>query len=130
MFKNNQDGQDFFNGNKAEDTIIGRAIKIEGDLSSDGNIVIEGEVKGSVRTGKFLKIGDAAKVTANVEAESAIVSGEVDGNVSVRGKLELTATAKVAGDICASRLSIAEGALFNGACKMDSRTAETVVSEE
>jgi cytoskeletal protein CcmA (bactofilin family) len=126
MFKANDGAQEFFNGDSAEDTIIGRAIKIEGDLSSDGNIVIEGEVKGSVKTGKFLKIGDAAKVTANVEAEAAIISGIVDGNVAVRGKLDLAATAKVNGDIEASLLSIAEGAVFNGGCKMDKKTSEVV----
>jgi cytoskeletal protein CcmA (bactofilin family) len=129
MFKANDGAQEFFNGDSAEDTIIGRAIKIEGDLSSDGNIVIEGEVKGSVKTGKFLKIGDAAKVTANVEAEAAIISGVVDGNVAVRGKLDLAATAKVNGDIEASRLSIAEGAVFNGGCKMDTKTSGVVAGE-
>lgn len=126
MFKNNQDEKEFFDGDAAEDTIIGRAIKIEGDLSSNGNIVIEGEVKGSVKTGKFLKIGDVAKVTANVEAEAALISGTVDGNISVKGKLDLTATAKVAGDIQASKLSIADGAVFNGSCTMDKRTSEVV----
>lgn len=126
MFKTTQTEQEFFKGDSSEDTIIGRAIKIEGDLSSDGNIVIEGEVKGSVKTGKFLKIGDHAKVTANVEAEAAVVSGIVEGNIIVKGRLELMNTARVDGDIQASSLSIAEGATFNGACKMDKKTSEVV----
>jgi len=106
-------------GEVADDTIIGRSIKIEGDLSSGGDIIIEGEVKGSVKTGQHLKIGDQAKVQANVDAESAIVSGVVEGNVSVKNTLEMTESAKIFGDVSAKTLSIAAGATFNGNCKME-----------
>ena len=106
-------------GEVADDTIIGRSIKIEGDLSSAGNIIIEGEVKGSVKTGKHLKVGDQAMVQANVDADNAVVSGVVEGNVTVNGVLEMAESAKIFGDISARTLSIASGAVFNGNCKME-----------
>jgi cytoskeletal protein CcmA (bactofilin family) len=113
MFKSNDEE---YKG--VEDTVIGNSIKIEGDLVSNGSIVIEGEVMGSVKTASSLRIGDRAKVVANVEANDALISGKVDGNVIVQDKLELLESAEVNGDIQAKTVIIAAGAVFNGKCTM------------
>ena len=118
MFKNEK--EEFINepGGGTEDTIIGSTIKIEGDLASDGNIVVEGEVVGSLKTQKNLRITNSAKVTADVEAKEALIAGIVEGNITVEDKIELTESAKVTGDIKTNVLSIASGAKFNGKCEM------------
>ncbi|HCC22763.1 TPA: hypothetical protein DF272_01130 [Candidatus Falkowbacteria bacterium] len=104
---------------QAEDTIIGNTIKIEGDLVSNGNIIVEGEVVGTLKTDRSLRIGAAAKVKADIKAAEALIAGEVSGNIDIDGKLELTASAKVSGDVKAKILSIESGASFNGSCSMD-----------
>jgi len=101
------------------DTVIGGSIKIEGDLASQGNIIIEGQVVGSVKTESHLTIGQQARVDAEVQASDANVSGEVNGNMSVSGKLELAASAKVNGDIKAKILRVEEGAIINGKVEME-----------
>ena len=119
MFRSNdEEGKN--NLVEADDTVIGRSIKIEGDLVSNGSIVIEGEVVGSLKTEQTLRVGEKAKVVAEVKAKEAFISGKVDGNVAVLGKLELAQTAEVNGDIQAQVLTIAAGAVFNGKCSMSS----------
>jgi cytoskeletal protein CcmA (bactofilin family) len=106
-------------GEQAQDTIIGSTIKIEGDLVSNGNIVVEGEVVGSLKTDRGLRVGANAKVKADVKAAQALIAGEVAGNVVIDDTLELTETARVSGDISARVISIQSGALFNGRCSMN-----------
>ncbi len=113
MFKSNEEE---FKG--MEDTVIGSSIKIEGDLVSNGSIIVEGEVIGSVKTASNVRIGDRAKVIANLEAKEALISGKVEGNVTVQDKIELLETAEVSGDIQARTVIIAAGAIFNGKCTM------------
>ncbi|MFH0988016.1 MAG: polymer-forming cytoskeletal protein [Parcubacteria group bacterium] len=129
MFKpNGKDEMEDFNG--AEDTVIGSSIKIEGDLVSNGSIVVEGEVKGSLKTEKSLRIGERAKVVADVSAQEAVISGKVNGNIAVTDKLELAATAEVNGDIKAGTLTIAAGAVFNGNCAMGEDGKDSFKSKE
>jgi len=101
------------------DTVIGGSIKIEGDLASQGNIIVEGQVVGSVKTEKYLTIGTQAKVDAEVSAGEVTVSGEVNGNLNITGKTELTSSAKVNGDIKTKILKVEEGAVINGNVQMD-----------
>ncbi|MBI5076790.1 polymer-forming cytoskeletal protein [Candidatus Falkowbacteria bacterium] len=117
MFKSNEK-EESNNFHESDDTVIGRSIKIEGDLVSNGSIVIEGEVIGSLKTEQTLRVGENAKVKAEVKAKEAFISGKVDGNVSVDSKLELASTAELNGDIKAQTLSIAAGAIFNGRSTM------------
>jgi len=132
MFKAN-DEDDYKNG-AAEDTIIGSAIKVEGDLVSSGNIIVEGEVSGSVKTDKDLRIGEKSKITAEVSAREAFIAGKVRGNITIQNKLELASTAEINGDIVAATLIIAAGAVFNGKCTMAERRVaaepEQTVAEE
>lgn len=106
-------------GEKAEfETVIGPSVKVEGDFIGDGNVLVEGLVNGSLHTGKHVVVTDRAKITANIMAQTAKISGEVTGNVKVSDRLELAGTAKVSGDIEAGLLSIEAGARFNGKCTM------------
>lgn len=103
---------------KEAETIIGPSVKVKGDFHGQGNIIVEGEVEGSLKSRNKLQVKDKAKVIADIEAKDAIIGGTVQGNITVEGYLELTKTAVVNGDITASSLSIARGAVFNGRCTM------------
>src|SRR6478672_1422993 len=90
----------------AAETVVGPSVKIQGDLNSEGNIRIEGGVVGKVQTTQSVHIGEAAKLTADVQAGNAIVAGEVLGNIKVTGNLILQASARVAGDISCGILRV------------------------
>ena len=102
----------------SQDTMIAQGVRVEGDFKSHGNIIIEGEVHGTIRTERDLRVGEQARIVANVWAESAVVSGEVQGNMKIAERIELTPTSRVTGDIEAKTVSIAPGAILNGRCAM------------
>jgi len=112
------------------DTMIAQGVRVEGDFKSDGNVVIEGEVKGSVATSLHLSVGDRALIVANVKAGSATVAGIIEGNVTVLGKLELLGTAQITGDVSAEDLSVESGAIMNGRITMTTSASKSASSEE
>jgi cytoskeletal protein CcmA (bactofilin family) len=99
---------------KEAETIIGPTIKVKGNFHGQGNIIIEGLVEGSIKTDKFLLIGDKSKINANIEAKDAKIGGEVKGNINISGYLEISSSAKISGEIKASQISVARGAILNG----------------
>ena len=103
---------------KEVETIIGPSVKVEGDFKTDGNVIIDGQVNGSFKTKKNLKVGENAKIKASIEAESAWIGGEIKGNVLIKNHLELSINAKIKGDIETQVLTMATGAQINGHIKM------------
>ena len=103
---------------KEVETIIGHSVKVEGDFKADGNVIIEGQMIGSLKTKKNLRVGKDAKVKASVEAENAWVGGEIKGNVIIKGHLELSSSAKIKGDIETQILTMETGSQINGHVKM------------
>lgn len=104
------------------ETIIAQGVRVEGDFRSQGDVVIDGEVVGSVETQSVLHVGEAAKIHADVKAGSAVIAGEVVGNLMVGEMLELLSTSHVTGDIVTGRISIASGARMNGRISMEDGT--------
>ena len=98
------------------ETVIGPSVKVEGDFVGDGNVFVEGLVNGSLKTANHVQVAEKAKISASITAGSAKIAGEVTGNVTVAERLDLTSTAKVAGDVQAAIISIEAGAKFNGRC--------------
>ena len=100
------------------DTIIGPSVNVEGNFKGDGNIIVEGEVKGSLKTKGFIRITANANILASINAGSAEVSGQVTGNLKIREHLDIKESAVITGDIEAKTISIAFGAIVNGNLKM------------
>jgi cytoskeletal protein CcmA (bactofilin family) len=104
-------------GNEAE-TIIAASVKVEGDFTSQGNVLIEGVVEGSLKTERNLRVGEKAKINADVTAANATIAGEVRGNMNVTEKLELEPTARIFGDVKTKILTVSAGAEVNGRISM------------
>ncbi len=99
-------------------TIIGAAVKVDGDFTGQGDIIVEGIVHGKLKTDHDVRIGGQAKVQAHIQAANASIAGEVRGNIKVKERLDLTETAKIFGDIETKVVSIAPGAVINGKLTM------------
>lgn len=133
MFKDKKSGP--MPNAAAGETIIAQGVKVEGDFHSNGDVVIDGEVAGSVETTKSLRIGETARIKADVHAQNAVVAGHVQGNLVVDQMLELLATSEVKGDVTTGRISVAAGAQINGKLAMGSHVDpvkgdEDIVDEE
>lgn len=104
--------------NSSELTIIAYGVKVEGEFTCSGDIQIEGEVRGNIHSDGDLKVGDRSKIQAHVSVQNAHISGELHGNLQVAGKLELTESANINGDVVADILVMAAGAKINGTIRM------------
>jgi cytoskeletal protein CcmA (bactofilin family) len=94
--------------------------RIVGDLISESNIRIDGEVQGNVTTTAKVVIGETGFIKGNLTCQEGDVEGKIEGKVLVEGLLILREQAKVYGDIHTSKLHVEEGAVFLGECKMSS----------
>jgi cytoskeletal protein CcmA (bactofilin family) len=103
------------------ETIIGSGVKVEGTFASSGNVIVRGEVQGSLATKGDLRVEDGAIVKAEVKAGNAYVAGKIKGNLTIEGKLSLSSTANIEGDISCSSLLVEEGATINGHCSMGNK---------
>ena len=100
-------------------TIIGSSIVIDGEVSGEEDLTIEGTVKGRILLKENLYVERSGVVEADIETRNVTVSGQVTGDVIVSEKAEIAEGGRVVGDIKAPRLVIADGAVFKGKVDMD-----------
>ncbi|MEX2047475.1 MAG: polymer-forming cytoskeletal protein [Chloroflexota bacterium] len=98
--------------------LFGPDSQVSGKLHFEGAVQIDGTFTGSITTDDLLVIGEHAKITADINCGSAVVSGEVAGNFRARESVELLASARVKGDITSPTFAMTKGALFDGISKM------------
>jgi len=115
--------KDIFGGSQTPDTTdrINRIVAgttLNGDLTSDSNILLEGEVNGNVSCAGRVIIGASGKINGNLVCVNAEIDGAMDGQLMVENLLVMRATARIKGDIQTMKLHIEEGAFFEGACVM------------
>jgi cytoskeletal protein CcmA (bactofilin family) len=117
---------------EATETVVGSDVVIKGNLKSPSNILVNGIVKGKVKTETDANIGETAKVEGSVEGKNVTIAGEIQGNVTVQESLKVEGTGKITGDISAPSLVIQQGAIFTGKCEMSagSKEAEAEETEE
>ena len=100
-------------------TVIGNSIVIDGEITGEEAVVVQGTVKGKITVSQSVYVENAATVEADVEADTVEIGGVLTGNVSAAGRVEIKADGKMIGDIKAPRILIADGALFKGNIDMD-----------
>ena len=110
--------------------LIGGGTKITGDITSAGDVRIDGHLTGNiVIAGKFV-LGPNGMVEGNITSANADLSGEVKGKVNITEILVLKATARINGDIITGKLAIEPGALFTGTCSMGAKVKSMVSTAE
>jgi cytoskeletal protein CcmA (bactofilin family) len=101
-------------------TLIGEHISIKGDIRGEGDLVIEGSVKGSVRLEKYhLIVGSNGKVEAEISAGNVTVSGRLTGNIVALDKVSITKDADFNGEIKAKSISVEDGAYLKAAIELE-----------
>jgi cytoskeletal protein CcmA (bactofilin family) len=95
-------------------TVIGSSMIINGEISSEQDMVIEGAVKGRVIIKGDLYIGRAASITADIQTRNVQIAGHVNGNIAANQKVEIAGGGRAVGDVKAQRILIADGAIFKG----------------
>ncbi len=98
---------------------IGKSISIKGDVVGDEDTILEGRVEGRVSLrNHHLTIGPNGDVQGEVSAKQVTVVGKISGNIVASERIEVRETGRIQGDLIAPRLTVAEGAIINGAITM------------
>lgn len=96
-------------------TVISREIKFRGEISGSTDLLIDGHVDGMIRLpGARLTVRAEGHLNATIMAQDVVIAGHVEGEIRATGRVELRDGAVVVGDICATRLSIEDGATLRG----------------
>jgi cytoskeletal protein CcmA (bactofilin family) len=99
-------------------SIIGAGTVITGNIESNGDIRIDGNVLGDVTAKAKILVGPEGVIEGNIFGEQADVLGKVMGVIKVNDLLHLRGKATVKGDIYAGKLQIEPSVTFNGQCHM------------
>jgi cytoskeletal protein CcmA (bactofilin family) len=103
----------------SDSAVLTRGICIKGELTGKADLVIDGDVEGSIRLGESrLTVGQAGHVQADIEASEIVVHGQVEGDLRGRERVVLGSSCHVLGDLEAPRVAIEDGARFNGRVEM------------
>lgn len=104
---------------------LGKGSRIEGKLTFEASVKIDGQVEGEVSAQDTVIIGENAVVTAQVTAGTVIIRGKVTGDITARKRVELRAPGKVVGNIHTPTIVIHEGVFFEGHCSMSTADAKS-----
>ena len=100
-------------------TVIGAGITIEGEITTDEDVVVAGTVRGKLTAKDAVTIEHGATVEADVSGASLVVAGALTGNVTANERVDLQSGSRVIGNVKAGRVTIADGAQFKGNVDMD-----------
>jgi cytoskeletal protein CcmA (bactofilin family) len=100
-------------------TVIGAGITIEGEVTSDEDVVVQGTVRGRLSTKDAVSVEQGGAVEADIIGGPVAVAGTVTGNIASTDRVDLQPGAKVVGNVRATRITIADGAQFKGNVDMD-----------
>jgi cytoskeletal protein CcmA (bactofilin family) len=96
-------------------TVIGKSVVIQGELSGNEDLYIDGDIEGTITLKEnLLTIGPNARVRADIHVRDVVIFGHLTGNVQAAGRVDLRQSAFVSGDILAGRLCIEESAVLTG----------------
>ena len=104
--------------------LIAKGTQITGDLTSDGDLRVDGEITGNLDTKGRLVIGASGKIEGEISCKSSEIAGTHKGKLYVAELLSLKASSNVTGDIVTGKLSIEPGAYFAGTCTMSDEIAD------
>jgi cytoskeletal protein CcmA (bactofilin family) len=100
---------------------LGPNLNIKGEITGNEDLRLDSKFEGLISIGGFrLTVGPNSHVDGEIKAREVVVSGQVNGNISARDRLEIKKGSSVIGDMSTARIMIEEGAYFKGAIEIDS----------
>ncbi len=98
--------------------IIGAGTVIEGDITTNGDMRIDGSLTGSINVKGKLVVGPSGTIEGEIICQNADISGTIKGKIGVAELLALKSSSKLTGDIITNKIAIEPGAAFSGSCSM------------
>ncbi len=108
----------FESARSEETTIIIKGVKIEGKITSSGNIRVDGEILGDITSQSNVIVGENGQVNGQINADVITIGGKVSGSIRAKEKLVIDSKGNLKGDIFTKILIVEAGAKFDGKSKM------------
>lgn len=106
--------------------MIGSKVKVNGDIVSAEDLLVEGEVSGTITlTDNELVVGTSGRVQANVSAKTVRIEGEVNGDVEASERVVICASGEVQGNVSSPRVMLEDGGRFKGSIDMGNSKPST-----
>lgn len=99
-------------------SLISRQVVVEGEITGEESLHVDGRVKGSIRLAGDLFVGASGVVEADIDVRNVVIQGELIGKVLARQQLEVQTSGRFSGECTAASFQIHEGAVFEGTSKM------------
>jgi cytoskeletal protein CcmA (bactofilin family) len=100
-------------------SVLGPTLRFKGELHADEELLIQGQVEGTITHSQRVVVCGQGTVKANIRAQIIAVEGAVEGDMQAEKSVQIKETARVTGNIHAPNVSIVDGAKFNGSVKME-----------
>ena len=111
--------KDWLKGKESQvNGLLDKGCSFEGKIVFDGTVQINGDFSGEIQSEGTLVVGQEARVSGNLNVDTLICYGTVDGRVEAKSRIEIHVPSVVTADLVTKSLSIEEGALFQGKCHM------------
>ena len=94
--------------------VLNPDVEIKGNLKFAGELTFDGKLDGEIQTDGILNLGDSAVINGNINAQSVVVRGKINGNITAKEKVDIKAKTELFGDVRAAKLVIEEGVTFVG----------------
>ena len=98
---------------------LGKETVFEGKMTFEGVFRLDGRFEGQIFDSGALIVGETAVVKGKIGVNSIIINGLLEGEVNAKGRTEIHSTGKFYGNIVTPVLTINEGGIFEGHCKME-----------
>jgi len=102
------------NTNNSSKNVLNSDVEIKGNIRFSGELAFDGKLDGEIHTDGLLTLGDGAVINGNINAQSVVVRGKVNGNINAKEKIDIKSKAELFGDIRAVKLVIEEGVTYVG----------------
>jgi cytoskeletal protein CcmA (bactofilin family) len=105
-------------------TYLGKNLKITGNISGEGSLIILGTFEGEFDIKGQIKFAQGARIKGNVKATSVSINGNVEGTILASERILLDTTAAMKGRLVTPKISIQDGAVFDGELQMSSKSEQ------
>ena len=105
-----------------ETTYLGKNLKINGNVSGEGSLIILGSFEGEFDLKGQVKVAQGAEIKGNIKATGVSINGKVDGTIVASERILLDTTASMKGRLVTPKISIQDGAVFDGELQMSKQS--------
>ena len=106
--------------------ILNSDVEITGTLKFTGELTFDGKLNGDIASEGILNLGDNAVIKGNLNVNSVVLRGKINGNVTANERIEIKAGTELFGDIRSAKLAIEEGVTFEGKTEVNAKKVAPV----